>query len=266
MRAKSRFSLSPRGRAVVVALAFFLGPLPAAADWLVTQDGERIETRGAWKVEGKRVVFRTKAGQLSSIRLNALDLEASRKATTEATRARRTPTAPVVEKKKAPVLVLREQDLPVVAVQALTAATSAAAADGQGTAQEGASGEPAQGAAPKDVSQSLRVIEWEDSYNPQENQLQITGTLLNGGREPIQSIRLMLLAYDESGALLGRYSASVARASLAPSATSDFRAILPVPKIAAVKFEFQGMPAKESSPEEAFTVPPTESEEEIPIP
>ena len=86
----------------------------AAADVLVTRDGERIETRGPWKVKGRQVVFTSLQGVLSSMRLSEVDLDAS----AEASR----PPEPVqqVEPEKAaakeakdrpPVLVLTNDNL-----------------------------------------------------------------------------------------------------------------------------------------------------------
>ena len=53
-------------------LAFGLAVLstagPLQADWLVTRDGARIETKGAWKVDGRRVLFTVPNGTLSMIR------------------------------------------------------------------------------------------------------------------------------------------------------------------------------------------------------
>ncbi len=48
---------------------------PAAADWLVTKDGARIETEGPWKTKGAMVVFTSAKGTLSSLRLDEIDLE-----------------------------------------------------------------------------------------------------------------------------------------------------------------------------------------------
>ena len=52
-----------------------------AADILVTQDGQQIETEGPWTVKGRQVIFTTPEGRLTSIRLTEVDLEASELAT-----------------------------------------------------------------------------------------------------------------------------------------------------------------------------------------
>lgn len=64
---------------VVACLAVVLPPA-ADADTLVLVDGTRIETRGAYEVEGRRVTFTDAKGRLSMLRLSEVDLEASRRA------------------------------------------------------------------------------------------------------------------------------------------------------------------------------------------
>ena len=58
-----------------------LSSSPSHADWLVTMEGASIETRGAWKVSGRMVVFTRTNGTLSSMRLSEVDLDASYSAT-----------------------------------------------------------------------------------------------------------------------------------------------------------------------------------------
>ena len=45
--------------------------------WLVRTDGARIDLDKPWRIEGRRVIYTTKSGVLSSIRLSNVDLEAS---------------------------------------------------------------------------------------------------------------------------------------------------------------------------------------------
>lgn len=67
----------------LLAFALVGSSLPglAGADILVTRDGERIETKGAWRVEGRRVVYTNAQGTLSAIRTSHVDLEKSQEAT-----------------------------------------------------------------------------------------------------------------------------------------------------------------------------------------
>jgi glutaredoxin len=99
-------------RTVSVTLALIVASsLPAAADWLVTRDAHRIETRGPWKVKGRTVVYTDVKGTLSSLRLDEVDLEASKVANEEPEPP--PPAAPEPEpEKQAPVLVLTNKDIP----------------------------------------------------------------------------------------------------------------------------------------------------------
>lgn len=49
------------------------------ADWLVLRSGQRIETKGAWEVRGRQVVFTSRTGALQALPLADVDVEASRK-------------------------------------------------------------------------------------------------------------------------------------------------------------------------------------------
>lgn len=51
------------------------------ADWLVLRSGQRIETKGAWEVRGRQVVFTSRTGVLQALPLADVDVEASRKTT-----------------------------------------------------------------------------------------------------------------------------------------------------------------------------------------
>jgi glutaredoxin len=66
--------------AVIVALA----ANAASADWLVTRDGTRLQTRGEWTVDGGVVRFRDSRGALRALRVAEVDLDASRAASTAA--------------------------------------------------------------------------------------------------------------------------------------------------------------------------------------
>ena len=79
MRKHSLLSLLPF--AAVCGAALLGTALPVAADWLITREGDRIETLGPWKVQGKRVVFTLPDGTLSSLRVADVDFPASEKAT-----------------------------------------------------------------------------------------------------------------------------------------------------------------------------------------
>lgn len=66
----------------ILAAAVALAPGGALhADWIVLGSGQRIETKGAWQVRGRQVVFTSRTGVLQALPLADVDVEASRKAT-----------------------------------------------------------------------------------------------------------------------------------------------------------------------------------------
>lgn len=83
-------------------------------DWLVTREGQRIETRGAWEVRGRMIVFTAPAGTLSSIRLSEIDLDASRRLSEAAQRAAEEAAAaaePAEDGPREPVMTLTDRDV-----------------------------------------------------------------------------------------------------------------------------------------------------------
>jgi hypothetical protein len=75
---------------------------PAHADWLVTRDGGRVETRGPWQLKGKLLVFtRADDGSLSSLRAADVDLGASASVTADAKVQAAAPPPPEAAAEKA---------------------------------------------------------------------------------------------------------------------------------------------------------------------
>ena len=204
----------------------------AHADWLVTRDGARIETKGAWKVDGRRVLFTVPNGTLSMIRTDEVDLDQSALVTTQ---AREAPVAPVpaVKEKKEPVLRLTEKDIPPVSAAALAEAE----AEAGGTA--GKEGEA--GAAQEAATSPLEVISWEKTENSTGDGLEIFGTMKNGSPNIITTPTLMVAIYDADGGLLATNNGEVNSPQIQPGKTANFRVAFPgVPDFASVKFDAQG--------------------------
>lgn len=105
-------------RIVAVSALLVLSTAAALADVLVTQAGERIETQGPWNVKGRTVVFTSKAGVLSSVRLSEIDLEASEAATEEAKKPKPVPPPPMEEKDRLrlPIPPVREPGKAVMTI------------------------------------------------------------------------------------------------------------------------------------------------------
>lgn len=69
-----------------LAAAVLLLPAAAGADWLVTKEGERIQTLGPWKVKRTKVTFTNGYRRPGAIDRELVDFEASERATAEAQR------------------------------------------------------------------------------------------------------------------------------------------------------------------------------------
>ncbi len=109
---KHQRPVSPTSRRTLCCFAV-IGMLAVAshADWLVTQDGERIETKGGWQVKGRMVVFTRPEGTLSSLRLSEVDLDASREATIRAAEAASRPAASAPALPRRPARVITTDDV-----------------------------------------------------------------------------------------------------------------------------------------------------------
>ena len=80
---------------------------PAAADWLVTREGEQIQTRGPWRIEGQLVVFTLANGTLVSYPLVEVNLRAS--IAVPAADSRKSST--VTKNPRMPAFVLTDNDV-----------------------------------------------------------------------------------------------------------------------------------------------------------
>lgn len=221
------------GAAAGLALAACLlaAPLrPAAADWLVTREGGRVETRGAWETRGKLVVFRAADGSLSSLRLSEVDLEASRRVTAEAARQRAEARAAAARpaEKRASRVVLTDKDFRQVPPPAPRPAGETAASEGESAATE----EP----APR--PEGLGVANWERGRDEGEGHVVITGTLQNAGRTTAADVQLSVQLTDDAGTVIATGLADLSAAALPPGQQTGFRVAFPgIYSFADAKFE-----------------------------
>ena len=204
---------------MVLVLAALLAAgtgLPAKADWLVTREGARVETRGAWNVKGKLVVFRTADGKLSSLRVADVDLDASRRATEEAVaaqaQAEAEPDKPAERKKS--VRVITDKDV----------RQAAPAPADQPEAEEGEAAPPAADTAPGPV---LLVEDWNQARDPEKDHVLINGTLQNTSSSTAAGVKLKVLLFDETGTLIATSEAAVAKGALPPGERTAFKAEFP---------------------------------------
>lgn len=217
----------------------------AHADWLVTRDGARVETKGPWKVDGRRVVFTLPDGTLSMMRADQLDLDASAVATAEALRKASAP--PPVPVKREPVLRLTEKDIPPVDLPA------------EAPAEGGVEGDTAA------ANSGLEVISWDKTENASGDGLEIFGTIRNSSANVITSPAVLVAIYDEDGGLLGTNSGVVNAPSVQPGKTVNFRVAFPgIPDFAAAKFDAQGVGFKTRSPEDTTGEGEAPAEEPLP--
>lgn len=211
---------------VLLALGLAGGP-PAAADWIVTTDGERIETRGPWEVKGRLVVLTLANGELASMRLSNVDLEASRRATQEAARAMQAAPAEAEDAKSAGAdaprpskIVLTDDDFTTVRRPVVDAE------------EEDAEGDETQSVAP------LVVIASEDAQDPETGGMVVSGILANRSNDALANVALTVRLLDVEGEMLEEMDAELSSPSLSPGARASFRARFPdVLAFAEVEFE-----------------------------
>ena len=223
----NRPRLLPIFAAALVA-AGALAPRPAGADWLVLHDGSRVETRGPWKVDGKRILFDLPNGTLSMLRADQVDLDKSAVATAEA-RAADSGVKPPPEPKKEPVLVLTEKDIPPS-----TAARVEGEAKLEGEAKTGSEGAAAAGSP-------LEVISWEKTETPDGTGVDIFGTVRNNSPNLVTTPSVLVSVYDADGGLLATSNGEVNSPQIAAGKTANFRVTFSgLVDFASAKFEARG--------------------------
>ena len=174
-----------------------------SADWLVTVDGSRIETKGEWEVDGRRVVFTLPNGTLSAMRASEVDLEASRAATEEANRPPDEAADDQREKPKPePVLVLTNKDIRRATAESETD-------DGNVSPSESR-------------QQAIRVVEW--NVESGEGGLRVVGRLENGSDRLQSGIRMRIEVRNDEGELMAAASSTVTRETLVAGGITSFTA------------------------------------------
>lgn len=241
--------LSRRCCAALLGLGVLVAAAPAAADWLVTRDGGRVETRGPWAVKGKLVVFTNAGGVLASLRLAEVDLERSDAATAAARVEAEAATAPAPPAKRPPVLVLTDKD--VAHVEDLGAVPP--------------TGEAGAAAAPEVSAGGLVVTGWSREASSDGQSSAVVGSLRNAGESVAGNIRMSIAVYDVNGELLGTTAATLSTTSLPPGAVANFRADFPgLVEFATARFDLDSLPVvtqPEATTEDEPPPPPQPEEE-----
>jgi hypothetical protein len=203
--------------AAAAGLASLLGAglRPAAADWLVTREGARLETRGPWQEKGKLVVFQGTDGKLASLRLADVDLAASRQATADAERARTAPAEPAAPApKRKSVASITDKDVAHPA--------PAAGAETGDPAKDAKKESPAE--PPKDRKADLSVTDWKRSEAGADGHVLITGTVHNDSGATVTDVRVGVQLFDETGKLLADVPAVLTATALLANQQAGFRA------------------------------------------
>jgi len=182
---------------------------PAEADWLVMNDGSRIETTGPWEIRGRMLLFHDSAGKLSSVRASDVHLEASEQLTEAAKRQRETAARPAKPVQRKSVLRLTDDDVshvdPTVAPQ---------------TNSEGAE------AAPSNES-GLAVSSWDRDFDDETGGVLIRGSLRNGEAVQVRSVSLYVVLRSDNNTMVGRSRARLDRPFLKPGEETSFIATFP---------------------------------------
>lgn len=217
-----------RSTAAVLAAALFAlaAAAPAAADWLVTRQGGRVETKGPWKMKGKLVVFTLPDGKLSSLRAAEVDLDASRRATEEAVAAAAAAqAAPAAEPAKP-----REATVVLTDESFRRTAPPAPAAPEEEKKEEAGEAEPGK----------LSIASWERSSSARH--VVISGTVRNDAPTDATAVQVTVLLYDETGKLLVTGDGVLSSTILPAGQSGSFEASFPdVYSFAAAKFEARGL-------------------------
>ena len=194
-----------------------LAALPSAADWLVTRDGARVETKGGWEVKGNQVVFTLPNGTLSVLRKSEVDLEASHLVTAEGQKP-----AAVRGKdaeRRTSVMVLTNKDV--------RRAEDAAA---EGPSEEPTEGEDAaagESANPPATARGVEMVSWTSRDSGSVDGLEVVGTIKNTSPSIAANIGVKVTVIDQDGEPLLDTSAFLRSTGLAPGKSTTFRALLP---------------------------------------
>lgn len=237
--------------AVVVALAAAAVFLPAAADWLVTKGGDRIETDGPWQVKSRLVVFKRPDGTYASMRLSDVDLQASDKLTKEMAEKAKHPQAdqksqPAPERRK-PIARLTEKDLPPVG------AGKENPADAPKTTEPKPAGRPQQSAS------GLMVSSWREVTEVDSPGLAFTGQVRNPTENMSVGVTVTVKLLDEDGKTLATTGAVLSSDALPPGQSSAFRASFPgVYDYASAVFDVEGTMLRSNTGNGANEAEPTE--------
>ena len=226
----------------LTGLAAF-GAAPAASDWLVLETGERIETRGPWKIEGSRVLFTGTNGTLSSIRLSQVNVEASEAANQPAPATAEPSQQEAERPPRKPALVLNNSNV----AKARRIESEADAEQSETSATE----------------QKLSIASWQETAAGTDG-LRFGGTLQNPTDNFAVLVEVQATLFDPDGRILETARGKLPAASVGPQETQTFEVAFPtVYSYSNIEFDvtykfLKGEEDKSSSPdpEDTESLPP----------
>lgn len=188
---------------------------PASADWLVTRDGARVETRGPWEVRGRQVIFTLPNGTLSSMSLSDVDLDRSAEVTA-------VPVAPAPVRHEArpkTVRVIDHDDVPRARPPRIpeTEAVDEAAPDEANDA--------ATDTRPNPFLNGLHVTSWEKEERPLIDGYEVTGEVRNANHSVAARLVVNVRLLDDDGATVASGPAFLDAEALAGGQSIGFRRI-----------------------------------------
>jgi hypothetical protein len=249
VKTKTRRNLRSAPLLLLAGAALCTGlPRPAAADWLITQEGARVETHGPWQVKGKLVVFTAADGTLSSLRINQVDLDASQKATAEKHKLVEEDIAVKPADRRKSVRTITDKDVTHPGGAAADAAKPPedAAKKPEDTAKAAdAKGGKSEATVNKGKSSPVVVGSWQKLERDQKDGIELFGELKNETPEIASEVALKVTLIDEAGGVLATTEAILTANAIEPRSATNFRAIFPgVYTFASAKFDIRSAPLK----------------------
>ena len=238
VKTKSIRSMQLKPRTILISLSVFMlsTAAVATADWLILADGQKVETRGPWRVDNGRVLYTSTSGALTALRLENVDLDASAKANLPPAKPRPTPP-------RKPAAVINQSDVATV---------SPAVRDGGATDPISASGtaEATTDSETAGETSSLSISEWRQV--PFDSGTKLMGSVLNGDARSHIGARLEIFLRDETGEVLATAIASLGTRNLQTGDTTTFEATFPnVFSYRDVTFQLDSVPLRRNPRAEA---------------
>jgi hypothetical protein len=210
--------------AAVAAVAGAAFLVPATGDWLVTRDGDRIETQGPWRVESRLVVFKRPDGTYASMRLSEIDLEASERLTLEhAEAAKRAVSREGSRDRRESVARLTEKDLPPAGPLGPPREEEQAADAESADAKKASTGSTEEEEKPP----SLGIPTWREVTTIDDPGVTFVGEINNPTEHVAMGVTVTVTLYDAEDEEIASTAAILTSEILPPGKNGAFRASFP---------------------------------------